>query len=81
MSVGKYERQDWCPHADCKFCMQAGGVMCVGHLPAPVPHDEGMNNYRMCLAGAADDGGVFDLQICDGDIQTFRQLFAALQEK
>lgn len=79
MGTDPNKRGDWCPHSECGFARQVGGNMCVGHLPKPVLHDGYPNRYRLCLKGAADDGGVFDLQVCDGDLDCLRELFGALQ--
>ena len=77
----KQERPAWCPHSDCEFKRRAMDAMCVGHLPAPAEHDGDFNNHRLCLNGAADNGGVFDLQINSTDLWWFRFLFHALDGK
>lgn len=56
-------------------------AICVGHLPKPEPHDGDENIHRWCLNGAADNGGVFDLQINNTDLWWFRQMFSALDGK
>ena len=77
----KQERPAWCPHPDCLFVRRAMDAICVGHLPKPEPHDGDENIHRWCLNGAADNGGVFDLQINNTDLWWFRQMFSALDGK
>ena len=55
--------------------------MCGGHLPEPAEHDGDFNHHRFCLNGVADNGGVFDLQVNNSDLQWFRWLFDALDGK
>ena len=55
--------------------------MCIGNLPEPVSHDRDENIYRLCLNGAAEDGGIFDLQINDTDIFWFKFLFKAVNKR
>lgn len=76
--VWKQERPSWCPHTDCLFKRRVMDGMCCGDLPEPAPHDGDFNNYRFCLNGAADNGGVFDLQVNDTDLGWFRWIFDAL---
>ena len=75
------ERPAWCPHADCRFRRQTQGLVCGGELPEPVPHDGVDNTHRLCLDGAADDGGVLDLQVNANDLAHFRFVFDALDGK
>ncbi len=77
----KQERPTWCPHTDCIFKRRVMDGMCGGGLPNPVEHDGDFNNYRFCLNGAADNGGVFDLQVNDTDLGWFRWIFDALDGK
>ena len=77
----KQERPSWCPHADCAFIRLTDNVACVGKLPIPILHDGVPNTHRLCLKGAADDGGVFDLQINTNDIEHTRWLFDAIDGK
>lgn len=79
MTEWKQERPTWCPHQDCIFKRRVVDAMCAGHLPAPIEHDGGLNTYRLCLNGSADNGGVFDLQINHTDLWWFRSLFDALE--
>lgn len=72
------ERPKWCPHQDCIFKMRCQDAICGGHLPNPAPHDGDLNRYRFCLNGAADNGGVFDLQINHTDIFAFRKVLDAI---
>ena len=72
-------RPEWCPHKDCEYLRQSQDKTCVGRLPKPVPHGKGSNTHRWCLEGAADDGGVFDLQIHTGDIFAFNVLFEKIR--
>lgn len=81
VKIWKQERPGWCPHPDCLFVRRTVDAICVGHLPEPVPHDGDFNIYRWCLNGAAEDGGVFDLQINNADIGWFRISFDALVNK
>ncbi len=55
--------------------------MCVGQLPKPEPHDGDLNTHRLCLNGAGEGGGVFDLQINKSDVGWFRWLFDAVFPK
>jgi hypothetical protein len=73
-------RPQWCPHQDCRFQVQFQEAMCGGDLPAPSEHDGDFNHHRLCLAGAADNGGVFDLQINKTDIFHLRRIFDKLQQ-
>jgi hypothetical protein len=73
-------RPRWCPHQDCKFRLQFQDAMCGGELPDPAEHDGDFNHLRICLNGAADNGGVFDLQINRTDIFHLRRLFDSLQK-
>lgn len=77
----KQERPDWCPHPTCLFKRRVQDAMCCGDLPEPAPHDGDENIYRICLNGAADNGGVFDLQVNDTDLGYFRWIFDALDGK
>jgi hypothetical protein len=79
IEVWKNERPAWCPHLDCQFRLKAQDAMCAGHLPAPAEHDGDFNTGRLCLNGAADNGGVFDLQVNKSDLYHFRRLFKALE--
>ncbi len=72
------ERPAWCPHTDCLFRRRAMDAVCGGELPEPTEHDGGLNTHRVCLNGAADDGGVFDLQVNASDLGWFRWIFDAL---
>ena len=76
--VWRQERPEWCPHQSCQFVRRVTDAMCCGNLPEPQEHDGDFNIYRLCLNGAADDGGVFDLQINKTDISWFRWLFNAV---
>lgn len=71
-------RPDWCPHPTCGFKRRVTDAMCVGKLPQPEPHDGDLNTHRLCLNGATDAGGVFDLQINRSDVSWFRWLFDAI---
>lgn len=72
-------RPGWCPHADCDPRQGSQGTLCLGELPAPDPHDGDVNTHRLCLRGAADDGGwVFDLKINRGDGWHIWRLLGAL---
>lgn len=64
----KQERPSWCPHDTCIFRKRAMDSMCCGRLPEPSPHGADFNTHRLCLNGASDDGGVFDLQINKTDV-------------
>lgn len=75
------ERPAWCPHTDCIFRRRVMDSICGGELPEPAPHDADFNTRRMCLNGAADDGGVFDLQVNRTDLEWLRWIFDALDEK
>ncbi len=75
------DRPLWCPHEDCSNLRTLQNLMCIGRLPKPVQHDEGFNDYRMCLDGADSTGDVFDLQINSSDIYNFRLLFDATDVK
>ena len=64
----KQERPPWCPHPTCGYRASSQALVCMGELPAPEAHGEGMNTHRICLHGAKDDGEwTFDLQINKGD--------------
>ncbi|KKN31810.1 hypothetical protein LCGC14_0820000, partial [marine sediment metagenome] len=75
------ERPRWCPHTDCVFQRRAMDAMCGGELPESTEHDGGENTHRFCLNGAADDGGVFDLQVNATDLDWLRWIFDALDGK
>ena len=75
------ERPTWCPHTDCIFKRRAMDNICGGELPEKQPHDGGFNDYRFCLNGAAENGGVFDLMVNDTDLGWFRWIFDALDGK
>jgi len=47
MTEWKQERPNWCPHTDCLFKRRVQDAMCGGHLPTPVEHDGGFNDYRL----------------------------------
>ncbi len=74
------QRPGWCPHLTCDYRASSQGIVCVGQLPAPEAHGDGMNTHRFCLHGAKDDGEwTFDLQINRGDgwafVRLLKQLF------
>jgi len=74
------DKPSWCPHPDCQHLRTNQDACCGGRLPEPAPHDDGMNTHRFCLRGAADDGGVFDLQVHTGDLFWFDLAFDAIRE-
>ena len=76
--VWKQERPEFCTHADCYFKFRVMDSMCGGELLMPEPHNGDFNTHRFCLNGAADDGGVFDLQVNKSDIGWFRAMFNAM---
>ena len=54
-------------------------LVCVGQLPEPEPHGDGLNTHRICLHGAKDDGEwTFDLQINTGDGYAIYRLLRGL---
>ena len=78
MTIYLQERPTWCPHQTCQFKFRVTDAMCAGELPKPEPHDGDLNTHRMCLNGADEGGGVFDLQINRSDVGWFRRLFEAI---
>ena len=70
----------WCPHIDCIMLMSSQDRICVGKLPKPVLHDKAENTHRWCLEGAADNGGVFDLQVNVGDLFCFDVMFDVIRK-
>lgn len=76
----KQERPKWCQHTECLFKRRVMDAACVGHLPKPVQHGADFNTHRVCLNGAADNGGVFDLQINDTDIWWCGWLFESIKK-
>lgn len=72
------ERPSWCPHQDCNFAYRVQDAACGGVLPKPTPHDGDSNTMRFCLNGAADNGGVFDLQVNKTDLWWFSRTFKAM---
>lgn len=72
------ERPAWCPHTDCIFRRRAQDAICGGELPVPADHDGTPNTHRVCLNGAAENGGVMDLQVNATDLDWFRWIFDAL---
>lgn len=81
VEVWKQKRPKWCPHTDCQFRIHSQDLICGGEMPEPVPHDSDENTHRFCLAGAMDDGSVFDLQVNSTDLYHFRRIFDALDGK
>ena len=69
----------WCPHKEC-ICIAPGELMCCGRLPRPIKHDTDFNTHRFCLSGAADNGGVFDLQVNGSDAWRFGIMFHIIKE-
>lgn len=75
------DRPVWCPHKDCK-CLGFRQNTCIGRLPEPADHPpyKAVNTHRWCLEGAADNGGVFDLQVNWGDLWQFVLFFNKVAE-
>lgn len=75
-------RPPWCPHHDdCKTLLCVSDQMvCSGRLHVPQDHGADKNTHRLCLNGAGDDGGVFDLQVNVTDLWWFGCVFAAIRE-
>jgi hypothetical protein len=73
-------RPDWCPYADCEFLLQFQNMMCVGRLPKPEPHLEGLNTHRFCLDERETEDGVHDLQLNRGDAWLMKRLLDQVKE-
>ena len=75
------KRPDWCPYNDCILKAQSQGLMCIGKLPEPEPHDDGFNTHRFCLDERETKHGIHDLQINWGDAWNMIRLLNIVKEQ
>lgn len=61
------ERPEWCPYEKCQFKCQSQNLLCIGKLPEPVPHGDGINDHRFCIDERETKHGIHDLQLNWGD--------------
>lgn len=77
----KQERPTWCPYPSCIFKRRVMDSICGGELPVQEPHDGDMNTHRICINGVDSSGGVVPLQVNKSDLDWFRWVFDALDDK
>jgi hypothetical protein len=71
---------EWCPHNDCRFKIQSQDKMCIGKLPEPEPHDNDLNDHRLCLDTRETGHGIFDLQLNWTDAYNLIRLLFTIKE-
>ena len=74
-------RPIWCPHPDCEFIRQTQDLIYSGKLFKPELHDTTPNTHRLCVNTQETNHGVFDLQVNDSDVDTFRWILDGLDGK
>lgn len=73
-------RPDWCPYTTCIYLLQSQDKMCVGRLPEPQAHNEGINTHRFCLDERETGHGIHDLLVNTGDLWNMHRLFSAIKK-
>lgn len=69
VTVWKQQRPEWCPHQDCAYQASSQGALCIGELPAPLPHEDDHNTHRLCMTHSCegDDPWLVKLEINRSD--------------
>ena len=56
-------------------------MICGGNLPIPEPHGKDFNTFRLCYKDLPKEGEILDFQVNKTDLEWFRYIFDALDEK
>ncbi len=88
-TIYEQERPSWCPHPTCIFKRRAMDSMCGGALPKEVKETDEfkqlhINDLRVCLNETHQPpphAKVIDFKVNDSDLDWFRFVYDALDEK